>query len=111
MELVDCLYGKALRIRDEYIPLGNASIPHRPGLKTEENVTTKIRIVLNCYLKIKNSPSLNESAYQGINLISYLFELLLKIRNNKYLMMIDIKHVFLSIELKTDENKNEISIF
>ena len=108
MELVDCLYGKALRI---YILLGNVSIPHRPVLKTEENVITKIRIVLNCSLKIKNFPSLNESAYQGIDLLSNLFELLLKIRNDKYLMMSEIKHAFLSIKLKTDEDKNKFSNF
>ena len=60
---------------------------------------------------MKNSPSPNESAYQGIDLLSNLFEFLLKIQNDKYLMMSDIKHAFLSIKLRTDEDKNNFSIF
>ena len=52
----------------EEIPLDNIDInncvwiPHRPVLKYDPQVTTKIRIVLNCSLKVQNSPSLNEAA-------------------------------------------------
>lgn len=85
-------------------------IPHRPVVKKEENVSTKLRIVLNCSLKIGNSPSLNEAAYPGINLMNNLFELLLKARADKYLMVSDIKQAFLNIKLSDDFDKNRFGI-
>ena len=59
--------------------------PHRPVIKTEEQITTKIRPVFNCSLKTaKDSPSLNEAAYPGIDLMSSLLKLMLAFRTNKY---------------------------
>ena len=98
----------------EQIPLSDVSnkiwIPHRPVVKTEDNVTTKLRIVLNCSLKGKDSPSLNESAYPGVDLLSNLLELLIKIRNNKYLVISDIKQAFLMIKLKEEFDRNKFCI-
>ena len=85
-------------------------IPHRPVIKQQDNVTTKLRIVLNCSLKIGNSPSLNEAAYPGIDLLSNMMELLIKIRNNKYFVMSDIKQAFLMIKIKTESDRNKFSI-
>ena len=42
-------------------------IPHRPVLKEEANITTKIRPAFNCSVKIDNATSHNEAAYAGIN--------------------------------------------
>ena len=84
-------------------------IPHRPVLKSDRS-TTKVRIVLNCSVKTKNTPSLNESAFPGIDLTGNLFELLLKIRKNKFLVMSDIKQAYLMIKLKNDGDKNKFVI-
>ena len=85
-------------------------IPHRPVVKSQDNVTTKLRIVMNCSLKIGDSPSLNEAAYPGVDLLSNLFELLIKIRSNRYLVMSDIKQAFLMIKLKNEFDRNKFSI-
>ena len=45
-------------------------IPHRPIIRIEEQVTTKIRPVFNCSLKTdKTLPLLNEAAYPGLDLM------------------------------------------
>jgi len=85
-------------------------IPHRPVIRTADNVTTKLRIVLNCSIKIGNAPSLNEAAYAGVDLMSDLIGLLLKIRENDYLVMSDIKKAFLMINLSKESDKNKFSI-
>ena len=85
-------------------------IPHRPVVKNCDQVTTKLRIVLNCSLKIGDSPSLNEAAYKGIDLVNNLLELLLKIRNGNYLVMSDIKQAFLMIKLSSVNDRNKFSI-
>ena len=87
-------------------------IPHRPVLKTEAQVTTKIRPVFNCSLKTsKNLPSLNEAAYPGIDLMSSLLQLILKFRCNKFVILADIRQAFLSIKLLTDEDRNRFCFF
>ena len=60
-------------------------------IKTEESVTTKLRVVLNCSLKTNNKPSLNEAAYAGIDLMNNLLLLLLRTRAFKYVVIFDIK--------------------
>ena len=87
-------------------------IPHRPVIKTEEQITTKIRPVFNCSLKTaKDSPSLNEAAYPGIDLMSSLLKLMLAFRTNKYTMLSDIKQAFLMIRLKNEFDKNRFFFF
>ena len=87
-------------------------IPHRPVIKTEEQITTKIRPVFNCSLKTaKDSPSLNEAAYPGIDLMSSLLKLMLAFRTNKYTMLSDINQAFLMIRLKNEFDKNRFCFF
>ena len=57
-------------------------IPHRPVVKTEHQVTTKVRPVLNCSLKVKDSCSLNEASYLGVDLLNNLLTLLFMTRTN-----------------------------
>ena len=85
-------------------------IPHRPVIKYADQVTTKIRIVLNCSLKVDSSPSLNEAAYKGVNLMGDLLQLLIKIRSNDYLVMADVRQAFLMIKLNSDFDKNKFTI-
>ena len=86
-------------------------IPHRPVIRTHENVTTKIRPVFNCSLKVNESPSINESAYAGVNLLTDLTKLLLYFRSNKFVLISDIKMAFLQIFLKNELDKNRFSFF
>ena len=58
-------------------------IPHKPVIKLDTQVTTKIRPVFNCSLKNKRSCSLNEAAYPGINLLGDMLRLLLLFKTNK----------------------------
>ena len=87
-------------------------IPHRPVIKTEEQVTTKIRPVFNCSLKTKKEfPSLNEAAYPGIDLMGSILKLLLYFRTNKIVLLSDIKQAFLMIRLKEEEDRNRFCFF
>ena len=85
-------------------------IPHRPVVKTDDSVTTKCRIVLNCSLKIGETPSLNEACYPGVNLLNDLFSLLIKTRADNYIMISDVKQAFLMIRLKSETDKNRFRI-
>ena len=71
-------------------------IPHRLVIRTEANVTTKIRPVFNCSLKMGKSPSLNEAAFPGIDLMNNLLSLLLYFRSNFYVLLSDIAKAFSS---------------
>ena len=88
----------------------NIWIPHRPVCKSESQVTTKVRAVLNCSLKRGQSPSLNEAAFPGIDLLGNLLKLLIGIRHDDFLVLSDIKSAFLQIKLKTDYDKNKFCI-
>ena len=87
-------------------------IPHRPVIRMEEQVTTKIRPVFNCSLKTnKELPSLNEAAYPGIDLMGSLLKLLFYFRTNKIVMLSDIKQAFLMVKLKNEIDKNRFCFF
>ena len=85
-------------------------IPHRPVIKLEQQVTTKIRPVLNCSLKIGNTPSLNQASYPGIDLLTNLLSLLINIRSNAIFVGADIRKAFLQIHLSRESDKNKFSI-
>ena len=57
-------------------------IPHRPVIRNESNVTTKIKSVFNGSIKMGKAPSLNEAAFPGIALMNNLLSLLLYFRSN-----------------------------
>ena len=86
-------------------------IPHRTILEEEANVTTKIRPVFNCSLKIGNAPSLNEAAYAGLNLMGDIVKLSLYFRSNDTVLLSDIKQAFLQIMLARKEDKNRFCFF
>ena len=86
-------------------------IPHRPMIKTEQQVTTKFRPVFNCSLKTHNSPSLSEAAYPGVNLMTDMTKLLLYFRSNKFTMISDSRKAFLLIKLGHEQDKNRFCFF
>ena len=82
-------------------------IPHRPVIRTAEQVTTKIRPVFKCSLKTnKELPSINEAALMGT-----ILKLLFYLRTNKYVMLSDIKQAFLMIKLASEYDKNRFCFF
>lgn len=81
-------------------------VPHRAVIKTAAQVTTKIRPVFNCSLRVGGSPSLNQASYHGVDLLNSLFRLLISFRTNKYVVLADISKAFLQIRLKLEEDKN-----
>ena len=87
-------------------------IPHRPVIRTAEQVTTKIRPVFKCSLKTnKELPSINEAAYTVIDLMGTILKLLFYLRTNKYVMLSDIKQAFLMIKLASEYDKNRFCFF
>ena len=86
-------------------------IPHRPVIRNETSVTTKIRPVFNCSLKMGKAPSLNEAAFPGIDLMNNLLSLLLYFRSNFYVVLSDIAKAFLQIHLASEEDKNRFCFF
>ena len=86
-------------------------IPHRPVIRNEANVTTKIRPVFNCSLKMGKASSLNEAAFPGIDLMNNLLSLLLYFRSNFYVVLSDIAKAFLQIRLASEEDKNRFCFF
>ena len=87
-------------------------IPHRPVIRTQEQVNTKIRPVFNCSLKTSQDlPSLNEAAYTGIDLMGSILTLLFYFRTNHYAMLSDIKQAFLMIKLSNEQDKNRFCFF
>jgi hypothetical protein len=91
-------------------PYDHVWITHRPVIREDVQVTTKVRPVLNCSLKIGDGFSLNESAFPGVNLMQNIFNLLIRIRFNKILVMADSSKAFLQIKLRDDCDKNRFSI-
>ena len=87
-------------------------IPHHPVVKTEGQITTKVCAVFNCSIKTdKDSPSLNQACFEGLDLINNLASLLLKFRQGKYVLLADIEKAFLNIFLKSDIDKNRLCFF
>ena len=84
-------------------------IPHRPIIKTEQQVTTKIRPVFNCSLKTCNSPSLNEAV--SVNLMTDVTKLLLYFGSNKFTMLSELREAFLMIKLGHEEDINRFYFF
>ena len=95
-------------IGEDFNPEDYKFIPHHPVVKSE-NSSTKIRPVFNCSFKCKNSPSLNDASYDGINMTHNMLDLLNLSRTNDHIVLADIKKAFLQIELKTDSDRNRFS--
>ena len=72
-------------------------LPHRPVVK-ENKETTKIRAVFDASCGV-NGPSLNDCLYSGPNLLSKVFDVLLRFRLNKVAILADIKKAFLNVEV------------
>ena len=86
-------------------------ISHRPVFKTDEQTTTNVRPVFNCFLKTNGKYSLNEAAYLGTNLMGDVLDLLQQFKTNKYVILADIRKAFLMIKLRSLKNQNRFCFF
>ena len=75
-------------------------IPHRPVVR-EDKDSTKIRAVFDASCKV-NGPSLNECLYPGPNLLLKIFDVLLRFRFNRIVMIADIKQAFLNVGISEE---------
>ena len=71
-------------------------IPHRPVVR-QDRETTKIRIVFDASAKIGGGASLNDCLYSGPNMLSKVFDILLRFRTKKIGILSDIKKAFLNV--------------
>ena len=78
-------------------------LPHRPVVRVNRE-TTKIRIVFDASAK-SSGPSLNECLYPGPNLLSHIFDILLRFRSKEIVILSDIKQAFLNVGIH-DDHKN-----
>ena len=73
---------------------------HRPIVR-EDRETTKIRPVFNASAS-GSGPSLNDCLNTGPNLLSMIYDILLKFRFHKIVIMSDIKQAFLNVLIHPD---------
>ena len=88
----------------ERVPTDEASepgkvhyLPHRAVIR-QDKVTTKVRPVFDASAKV-SGPSLNDCLYAGPNLLSLIYDILLRFRTHKIALISDIKQAFLNIEV------------
>ena len=72
-------------------------LSHRPVLR-EDNETTKIRAVFDASCT-SNGPSLNDCFYACLNLLSKIFDILLRFTLNYIGILADIKQAFLNVQI------------
>ena len=87
-------------------------IAHHPVIKTEAQVTTKVRPVFSCSYKSHATVcSLNRACFEGIDLLTNLVQLLLQFQQNQYVLLGDIEKAFLQILLKAERDQNKFCFF
>jgi len=73
-------------------------MPHH-GIQCLDKNTTRLRVVFDASSKSKGK-SLNEIVHAGPNLLSPLFDILIKFRTHKIVLLADIKQAFLQIGIQ-----------
>ena len=86
---------------------GTHHLPHHPVIR-ESAETTKLRVVFDASSKAsKNVLSLNDCLHKGPALAPMLYDVLLRMREHKIVLVGDIKKAFLQIEIK-EEDRNSL---
>ena len=76
-------------------------MPHRLVVR-EDKETTKIRAVFDASCG-NNGPSLNDCLYSGPNMLSTIFDVLVRIRFNKVVILADVNQAFLNVEVSAED--------
>ncbi|XP_068670895.1 uncharacterized protein [Montipora foliosa] len=77
-------------------------IPHKEVLK-EDRITTKLRVVYDASAKSRNEPSLNDCLLPGPALTPLIFDVLLRFRLHKVVLIGELEKEFLNIEVNPAE--------
>ena len=75
-------------------------LPHRPVLR-EDKETTKIRAVFDASCAL-DGQTLNDYSYSGPNLLSKIFDVLLRFQFNFIAILANIKQAFLNAEISKE---------
>ena len=97
-------------VPDEEIDVGRVHYLSHTGVVRDDRETTKLRVVFDASCATKNGVSLNDCLYPGPNLISKIFDILLRFRMNPIAILSDIKQAFLQIEIDP-EHRNFLRFF
>ena len=77
-------------------------LPHRAVIRNDKE-TTKVRVVFDASAKLPKSPSLNECLYAGPCLLSLVYDILLRFRLQKIVLISDIKQAFLNVGIREED--------
>ena len=77
-------------------------LPHRAIIRNAKE-TTKVRVVFDASAKLSKSPSLNECIYAAPCLLSLVFDILLRFRLQKIVLISDIKQAFLNVGIREED--------
>ena len=91
------------KVDDEGIPGKTHYLPHR-AVARHDKETTKVRIVFNGSEKVDQCTSLNEALYSGASLLCMIFDILLRFRLHKYILLSDIKQSFLNVGVRAEDS-------
>uniref|UniRef100_A0A1I7VQ92 Reverse transcriptase domain-containing protein n=1 Tax=Loa loa TaxID=7209 RepID=A0A1I7VQ92_LOALO len=77
-------------------------LPHQAVI-TPQKSTTKLRVVFDASAKTNEGPSLNECLYRGPAMMPSLVGILLRARQGRYLVIVDVEKAFLQVSLKQED--------
>ena len=82
---------------------------HR-AVARHDKETTKVRIVFDGSAKFDQCTSLNQALYSGPSLLCMIFDILLRFRLHKYILLSNIKQEFLKVEVRAEDCFSEVSL-
>ena len=77
-------------------------LPHRPVIRMDKS-TTKVRVVYDASSHAPGERSLNDNLYAGPPLTPLIFDILLRFRAEKVVLIADIEKAFLNVGVKENE--------
>ncbi|XP_037915243.1 uncharacterized protein LOC119654152 [Hermetia illucens] len=89
---------------DKSSPTESFYLPHR-GVMREDSLTTKLRVVFNGSCKSSTGISLNDTLHTGPKLQADIFDVLLYVRQDKFIFTTDITKMFCQIDVHPDDWK------
>ena len=85
---------------------GTHYLPHHPVIR-EQAETTKLRVVFDASAKVSKSKlSLNDCLHTGPSLAPMLYDVLLRLREHKVVLIGDIRKAFLQIEIDVEDRNS-----
>ena len=91
------------KVNDEGIPRKTHYLPHRTAVRHDEE-TSKVRIVFDDSAKVDQYTSLNKALYSGLSLLCMIFDILLRFRLHKYILLSDIKRALLNVAVGVEDS-------